>query len=168
MTGFRDRLAAHLHDFRAAPFLFVGAGFSQRYLGLDDWEGLLRRLAAIAGKPYEYYVASGDNDNASIASGIARDLHEPWWNDVKFVPTRDKYKGKLKTRESALKAEAAEYTAGAIGNLSKRGKLAKEVDLLRKAVIDGAITTNYDALLEELFPDFATFVGQEELLFDAP
>lgn len=168
MSDFSDRLEGHLRDARAAPFLFVGAGLSRRYLGLDDWEGLLRRLAGIVGKPYEYYVASGDNDSPSIATEIARDLHDLWWSDARFASTRDKYKGKVKTRESALKAEAAEYTANSISNLPKRGKLFKELELLRTAVIDGAMTTNYDSLLEELFPDFAVFVGQEELLVGAP
>jgi hypothetical protein len=41
-----------------------------------------------------------------------------------------------------------------------------ELDLLRRAVIDGVITTNFDPLLEQLFPDFEVFVGQEALLFE--
>ena len=45
------------------------------------------------------------------------------------------------------------------------GELAAEIDLLRGAIVDGVITTNFDPLLEHVFPDFRVFVGQERLLF---
>jgi hypothetical protein len=166
MADFREELAAHLKGFSAAPFLFVGAGISRRYLGLDDWDELLQRLATIAGKDYAYYVASADGDRPTIASKIAEDLHEAWWSDKRFGATREKYEGMLKTKESALKAEASEYLADSIENLPKKGPGADELQLLRRAVVDGIITTNFDPLLEELFPEFRVFVGQEELLFE--
>src|SRR5207253_5992713 len=73
--------------------------------------------------------------------------------------------GKLGTRESALKGEVSKYLTDAAANLEKSGVLATELNLLRKAVVDGIITTNFDPLLETTFPDFRVFVGQEELLF---
>lgn len=36
---------------------------------------------------------------------------------------------------------------------------------MQKIVIDGIITTNYDNLLEKIFSDFKTYIGQEELFF---
>jgi hypothetical protein len=41
----------------------------------------------------------------------------------------------------------------------------RELTLLGEAVIDGAITTNYDELLEHFFPEYKAFVGQDGLLF---
>lgn len=43
--------------------------------------------------------------------------------------------------------------------------LLEELDLCKKIVIDGIITTNYDNLLEKIFSDFKTYIGQEELFF---
>jgi hypothetical protein len=39
-----------------------------------------------------------------------------------------------------------------------------EIDVLRKSSIDGIITTNWDNFAETLFPDFKTYVGQQEFL----
>lgn len=53
----------------------------------------------------------------------------------------------------------------AMGNIPTSGSLAAELELLSDAVIDGAITTNYDGLPEHLLPDFKSYVGQDQLLF---
>jgi hypothetical protein len=168
MADFRQELQDHLATFRAAPFLVVGAGVSRRYLGLDDWNGLLLRLAALTGRPYDYYSASANGDLPTIASFIAEALHDPWWREKRFAGTRSKYEGMLHTRESALKAEASQYLAQSLNALPTEGPLAAELDLLRNVIVDGVITTNFDPLLETLFPDFRVFVGQEELLFEDP
>jgi hypothetical protein len=74
--AFKADLKAHLAEFPAAPFLFVGAGVSRRYLGLDGWKDLLRRFAAVAGEEYDYYAATAGGDLPRVASLIAADLHE--------------------------------------------------------------------------------------------
>jgi hypothetical protein len=45
-------------------------------------------------------------------------------------------------------------------------QLKNELDLLKSAVIEGVITTNYDLLLESVFPDFTVYSGQDALLFN--
>lgn len=153
---------------RSAPFLFVGAGLGRRYLELPGWEGLLRRLAAETGKSYSYYAASANGDYPAIGSAIAEAFHEVWWNDDRFTESRASFAEIARTRESALKFEVAKYVDGKMADL-KTDKLTKaELSLLGQAVIDGVITTNYDPLMQSIFPDFKTFVGQDELLFSAP
>jgi hypothetical protein len=167
VIDFQDEFLAHLKTFRAAPFLFVGAGLSRRYLGLDGWEALLRRLAALTGQSYEYYSASADGDYPRVASLIAEELHPLWWSDERFTASRAAFDASaLKHRDSALKAEASLYLAGSMSKLSKNGELADELGLLQQAVVDGIISTNFDPLLEHLFPDYRVFIGQERLLFN--
>jgi len=167
MVDFRADLAEHLGRFRSAPFVFVGSGLSRRYLDLGDWQGLLRQMAVLTGQTYEYYLATADGDLPTVATLIAADLHESWWQDDAFEQSRIEFEGRVHTRESALKAEASRHIAAAMVNLPLKGPLAAELDLLRTAVIDGIITTNFDPMLEEMFPDLRVFVGQEELLFEA-
>jgi hypothetical protein len=70
--------------------------------------------------------------------------------------------------ESPLKVEVARHLTGLADRLSTMGPLADELNLLRHAVVDAVITTNYDDILPALFPDFRPFVGQDGLLFANP
>ncbi|MBN3471687.1 hypothetical protein G0D98_25345 [Pseudomonas savastanoi pv. phaseolicola] len=63
----------------SGPFLFLGSGFSRRYIGLEDWEGLLSRFC-LTGKPYAYYKSSANNDTPKSAQLIADEFHDLWWS----------------------------------------------------------------------------------------
>ena len=166
MDGFRETFEQHLKDFRAAPFLFVGAGLSRRYLDLDGWEALLRRLSDLTGGDFDFYYATAEGEFPAIATLIADGLHERCWTEGRFEAHRETYKGRLHHRDSALKAEASIYLADSINRWPRSGPLGDEITALGKVVIDGIITTNFDPLLEHLFPEFRVFVGQELLLFN--
>jgi SIR2-like domain len=161
----RASLAEHLAKAGVAPFLFVGAGLSRRYLQLDDWEALLQRMANLTARDYDYYRATAGGEYPAIATEIAKELHPLWWKDAEFRAARERFKGRLGHPDSALKAETSLYLEGSISQLPSEGGLAEELELLSKAVIDGVVTTNFDPLLEHVFPEFKVFVGQEQLLF---
>ena len=72
---------------------------------------------------------------------------------------------RIHDRDSALKVEISRYLAQLPGRMPTSGPIADELDLFREVVIDGIITTNFDSLLETLFPEFRVFVGQDQLLF---
>jgi hypothetical protein len=161
----KSEILEHLRQFHTAPFLFVGSGLSRRYLGIDNWTGLLRHMSALTDRPYEYYRASGEGKEPQIATEIAKDLHVKWWDDDQFANSREAFKSDTINKESALKIEIAKLIEQKSRSIQEISKLQKELDTLRSATIDGIITTNWDLLLEELFPDYKIFVGQEELLF---
>lgn len=141
----------------------------RRYVGADDWEGLLRRFAEETPRPYEYYRTTASSDLPAIASEIAAVFHDQWWTEDRYADSRERWGDRLKGRESALKVEVASFLSGAKRNLPTAGDpLFAEVDLLRRVVVDGVITTNFDDTLEEIFDGYRVFVGQEELLFASP
>lgn len=182
----KEKLSNHLDDFNVAPFLFVGSGFSRRYLGLEDWEGLLRRFAKMTNNPYHYYSSDNveEESKPEIASSIAEDFYDIWWDNKKYEDDRNKFEDKIKNKHSPLKLKISEYIKNKklIYNdpnfkMEEYDWLKKEDDLdflreelnqLKEANINGIITTNWDTLLKDLFPSFKRFIGQEELLLSNP
>jgi hypothetical protein len=72
------------------------------------------------------------------------------------------------TVESALKIEISRYMKSVTERVTDKEDLLREIELLRTAVVDGIITTNWDRFLETLFPEFRVYIGQNELLFSTP
>lgn len=167
MTDLRAATARILQGKSGSPFLFVGSGFSRRYIGLEDWDGLLTRFCEGI-EPFDYYRASADGDLPTAAALMANDFHNVWWKDPRFSASREKYKATTKTRDAALKNEICEYLSHVDVSGLADDKVQGELAILRGLNVDGIITTNWDFLLEEIFPEYRVFVGQEELLFSNP
>lgn len=160
-----DDLVAHLGRFQTAPFLFIGSGFSRRYANSPDWNGLLRHFADLTGTPYERYVSKfGGTSLPTIASAIADDFHDVWWDREEFEASRSEFPAP-QGPSSPLKIEVARLLRGLGEQLPKDGEKFAELEQLRSATVEGIITTNYDSVLESIFPDFRVFAGQDELLF---
>ncbi|BCT67098.1 SIR2 family protein [Nitrosospira sp. NRS527] len=163
----KQKLISHFRTAPSSPFLFVGSGFSQRYLGLQDWEGLLRRFSEGL-RPFEYYFSTADEDLSLVASLMADDFHNLWWTSPAYEVSREKHKAKAKDRTSALRIEICAY----LNSISLTDLMAlkhkEEIEILSRLNVDGVITTNWDLLLEKLFPDYKIFIGQSELLFSNP
>lgn len=139
---------------------------SRRYLKADGWVDLLKRMANFTAMPYAFYATKANNNLPLVASEIAVPFHELWWKDERFNESRGEFGERLTTAEGPLKVEVARYTNAVLENLPNNDTTeGKELSLLRAAVIDGAITTNYDQFLENLFPEYRPFVGQDQMLF---
>jgi hypothetical protein len=138
-----ESFAKHLSSFKSAPFLFVGAGFARRYVQSPLWLALLETVAGPTGRPFGYFLTKGDSRNPAIASAIADELHDLWWNSPEFEDSRSAFGNQLKTREGPLKVEVSKLIAtGGSQPLPRSGLAAREIRRLRASVIDGVITTN--------------------------
>ncbi|MEX3930022.1 SIR2 family protein [Paraburkholderia sp. BR10936] len=159
-----DQIEAHLKKFASPPYLFVGSGIARRYLGLEDWQGLLEKQCELHDLDYGFLSSSANGDLPALASAMAKEFHPKWWKEKKYKDSRDQFSKQAGNDESALKFEIAKYITSA-GMVTADAALLSELELFRQVVVDGIVTTNWDGLLEALFPDYKVYVGQEELLF---
>ncbi|MFW3385322.1 UNVERIFIED_CONTAM: SIR2 family protein [Kocuria sp. CPCC 205274] len=164
-----EELQATLAAHSALPYLFLGSGLSRRYLGLPDWEGLLRHFADEIGEDFDYHLASANNDLPAAATSVALKFHPHWWKDPIYASQKLAHKSGVKDEDGGLKVAIATYIAERQDLVSGRpgvddAMLSLEVDRLRTVVVDGVITTNYDSLTDQIFPEFPAYVGQDELL----
>lgn len=167
MSGPGEELKSILQKHPAAPFLFVGSGFSRRYLGLDDWAGLLQHFCEPI-RDFGYYSSKANGDLPKAASYMAQDYNEWWWAAPEMAASRAQFSSTVKGSADALKVEIANYLGKYSLEDARRLEFGGEIAALSKIAVDGVITTNWDFFLEELFPDYRVFVGQEELLFSNP
>lgn len=151
----------------AGPFLFVGSGFSRRYLGLEDWKGLLSKFC-VMGKPFEFYLASADGNYPAASKLIAQDFNIYWWSALEYADSVALNAPKITDSTTALRIEISRYLSK-LGEVNAKGSgFPEEVALLSTLNVDGIITTNWDLFLEQLYPDYKKYVGQNELLFSNP
>lgn len=163
----KETLTSLFKERGADPFLFIGSGFSRRYLGLEDWKGLLSKFC-VAGKPFEYYLATADGNYPLVAEQLAQDFNEYWWNAPEYKQHVEQFKSKINGLSSALRIEICEYLSTLDQTTAMKSEYAAEIELLSGLNVDGIITTNWNLLLEEVFPDYKIYIGQKELLFSNP
>ena len=150
------------------PYLFFGSGMSLRYLGLPNWEQLMIEFSDRSDLDTRFELSEAEGDYPGMATKLAGAFHPIWHKDDAYTQQRLKYPdalGKeniLKIAVSEFLQERSELTAGVPG--VDDPKLRSELEALRQANVDGIITTNYDTLTDQLFPDFPSFVGQTDLL----
>lgn len=163
----KNNLVEHFRKSQAPPFLFIGSGFSRRYIKLDDWEGVLRKFCKGI-EPFEYYLTSADGDLPQTATLMASDFNKYWWKSEEYSEARNNYKTKLKDKASALKFAIADCVQELSMSGLSNSEYPDEIKMLSKLNVDGIITTNWDTFIEQVFPDYRVYVGQEELLFSNP
>lgn len=167
MTDPTEALREIFDHHPAAPFLFVGSGFSRRYLGLEDWAGLLSRFCKPI-KEFAYYRAKASNDLPRAASYMADDYYEWWWAADETSESREAFASLVTDKSDPLKYEIAKYLNSFVLQDVQASEFSAEIAAFAEISVDGIITTNWDSLIEECFPDYTVYVGQNELLFSNP
>lgn len=91
-----------------APFLFIGSGFSRRYLGLEDWKGLLSRFGSNLPSGFIRYVSESNGDLALAAEKMTEPYSSYWWS----LPTSEEIANRSEWHahiSSPLRHDICEY-----------------------------------------------------------
>lgn len=160
--SFKESLNQHFKKFEASPMLFIGSGMSRRYLGVEGWEQLLQRFCDFIGENPLRLRTNSSGDLPKYAQLLAESYCSKWWELPGSDQTAAEFKADLINDSSILKIEISKYLRLAHEKII--ADLKPELDLLGKVNIDGVITTNWDCLIEQLFPKFTSFIGQDGLI----
>lgn len=147
------------------PILFVGSGFSKRYCGAPNWAALLSELKGYCPEikhDVPYYVQS-KTTLPEVGSIYAKDFKEwAWGEGRKFFPP--KYYTADVHEDIFIKHAISKRLEGLGPN--KDGSfglqaLDDEIKALKAINPHAVITTNYDTLLEPIFPEYKPIIGQQ-------
>ena len=170
----KDKIIRMLSNASALPVLFIGSGLTRRYLGLPNWEGLLKMYCFKY--PYEYYYDKANREYPDslekiyprIADYIEADFNNIYFTDNKYTESRKSHREDINAKISPFKFCIADFFKEKSEDIES--KYFNEIKLLKKIGnknISCVITTNYDLFLENIFgkDSFKTYIGQDELLF---
>lgn len=100
-----------------------------------------------------------------VAAAMCEDYNQMVWDSkeaetISFVET---HKPNLVNNSSALKIAISDYLKN-FGIAQANPEYAEEIEALKQVTIEGIITTNWDNLLKDLFPNFHSVIGQDGLV----
>src|SRR3990167_5041843 len=160
--SFKESLKQHFKKFEASPMLFIGSGMSRRYLGVEGWEQLLQKFCGFIGENTLRLKTNSSGDLPKYAQLLAEAYCNKWWELPESEKIAQEFKADLINDSSILKIEISRYLKSSHENIKSEHQ--KELEILQKANIDGVITTNWYFLIEQLFPKFTSFIGQDGLI----
>lgn len=178
MYKIKDEILNRLKSVSAPPFLFVGSGITQRYVGAPTWEGLLDHFAKLSSdSDFAYQMYKNEATRSTHVNGvepkiaelIEGDFNKKWYMSLDYKDSRTKYADIASNGCSPLKIEIADLFKE-ISSQTFREGTDNEIKLLEEVAdksISGIITTNYDCIIERIFSryKYSKYIGQEELLF---
>lgn len=164
---FKEEFLQKLKASDTPPFLFIGSGVSIRYCNIPTWVNLLKGFVEVNPSCFKhkfgYYSSKCSNDPLAIASRLAEEFHEHWWESNEYEESRVLYANIAgEDVESAFKIELARFVES---RKNVNPVLEHEIELISQAVISGILTTNWDNFLQEVFPEFQVQIGQREAIF---
>lgn len=160
-------IAASVEQLGCQPILFIGSGLAKRYFGAPNWEELLAHLAencTAIDKGLGYYKQAL-GDPLKIGEEFSR-LYQEWaWSagHNEFPP--DMFQSDV-AASAYIKQKIASHlesiTPSSVEEMME-SPYKDEIISLRKIKPHAIITTNYDRMIEYLFPDLEPIIGQRIL-----
>lgn len=159
--------------YRNHPVLFIGTGFSLRYLKNSyTWDGLLKKIIfELYGNNEKYLDIKSNCEERGkykydrIASIIEKEFNEKLINDRngKFKKINDIFYQKMDNEENLSRFKI--YISELLRDNELKEDKTEEISYLKRARknIGSIITTNYDSFIEEIF-EFTPLIGNDILL----
>lgn len=160
-------------QYKNHPVLFIGSGFSFRYLdNTYTWDALLRKVCEDLWGNDEHYldIKASCNDGGiyhfdEIASKIEQEFNDALAQDRdgKFKHVNDTFYEQMRSGINLSRFKI--YISNIIRASKLKERVDKEISELKKIRknIGSVITTNYDKFIEEVF-EFNPLVGNDILL----
>lgn len=162
-----------ISKYRNHPVLFIGTGFSIRYLNNSfTWDELLKKVSSDFTDSLEYYLdvksrcdINGKYDYPMMARLIEEDFNEFLRinRHGKFKEINDVFYQQMENGINISRFKI--LISQLLGTLDFRQEKKEEIANLKKIRknIGSVITTNYDCLIEEIF-GFEPLIGNDILL----
>ena len=147
------------------PILFVGSGLSKRYISGPSWDELLSTLAKqcpLIDKEYAYYKQT--LKQPLVIGGEFARLYQQWaWDKGKNQFPNDMFSDDV-PEQAYIKYMIAQHlsalTPTSLSDVADKS-MQTEIAALQRIRPHAVITTNYDRLLELIFPDYQPVIGQK-------
>ncbi len=189
MNNIKNELDKYIISFKQLPYLFIGAGLSMRYSNSLSWNQLLENIWRVMNgndsNKYKKYVKAIAYDlkidnmnltederkyklNPKIATKLQEQFNYKFYHEDNFdnlIFNEEELNSILENDYDPFKFYISKQTKDLKIDYEKEEseEIKHIVDIQNK--IAGVITTNYDYILEkELFTDFETIIGQDNLL----
>ncbi len=147
------------------PILFIGSGLARRYINAPSWEELLSHLAKrcpLIDKALAYYRQSLGKAPA-IGQAFAKSYQEWAWSTGRGeFPDELFESGVSQTAyiKHAITQHLAGLTPSSLSDITDPS-IRREIEAIQAIRPHAIITTNYDQMIELIFPEYLPIVGQE-------
>lgn len=167
------QISEFISKYKNHPVLFIGTGFSLRYIKNSyTWDGLLRSIAEKLKGTSEFYLdiksnyeEDGDYIYCKIAEAIEKEFTSCLMNDRDgpLKEINDKFYALMDSGKKISRLKL--YISEILSKIEPRPEMEAEIIALKKTRknIGSIITTNYDNFAESIF-EFNPLIGNDILL----
>lgn len=158
-------IQAQYEELQTQPVLFIGSGFSQRFIKTPTWEVLMKELerkCPLIEKSVDYYLQK-EVSLPEIAEIYSVPYHEWAWQNKEKYP--EHLFDSAYSTDIFIKYEVKKILTKLYEENKEQWSddQKKEINHLKKIQPHAIVTTNYDPLLEHIFPEYQTAIGQDIL-----